>query len=71
MSGRIETFNVIKEETSKWSKNSSFSIKKAGVDIGEDLNITPGTSSTAAPMTRAGLIKNGGTGVADKTNEED
>ena len=36
MSGRIEIYNKQKEETSKWSRNSSFDVKEAGVDIEKD-----------------------------------
>ena len=36
MSSRIESV-MSKDNTSKWSKNESFDIRKAGVDIGEDV----------------------------------
>ena len=35
MSGRIETFDSRKEQTSKWSQNEAFSVREAGVDIGK------------------------------------
>ena len=36
MAGRIEIYDDKKEPTSKWSRNESFAVRKAGVDIGED-----------------------------------
>ena len=36
MSGRIEMYDNQKEPTSKWSRNESFAVKDAGVDIGAD-----------------------------------
>lgn len=36
MSGRIEMYDTQKEITSKWSKNESFNVRPAGVDIGKD-----------------------------------
>lgn len=35
MSGRIETYDSRKEQTSKWSQNEAFSVREAGVDIGK------------------------------------
>jgi hypothetical protein len=36
MSGRIETYDSRKEQTSKWSQNEAFNVREAGVDIGKD-----------------------------------
>lgn len=41
MSGRIEMYDNQKETTSKWSRNESFAVRDAGVDIGEDLSSGP------------------------------
>lgn len=61
MSGRIETYNQQKDKTNKWSKNETFEVRKAGVDIGEDFFYAPSRKLT-------GSYKNsqsykGGTGV--------
>lgn len=37
MSGRIEIASSYSEKDNKWSKNMSVGVRKAGVDIGEDL----------------------------------
>lgn len=50
MSGRIETINSHKEESAnKYSKNETFSIKRSGVDIGEDIDIS---SSSGKSLTK-------------------
>ena len=41
MSGRIEMYDNQKEATSKWSRNESFAVRDAGVDIGEDPSSGP------------------------------
>lgn len=43
MSGRIEIVKTSKEPTSKWSKNSKFHVREAGVDIEKDPTGGPGT----------------------------
>ena len=50
MSGRIETIGSHREEsTNKYSKNETFGIKRSGVDIGEDIDIS---SSSGKSLTK-------------------
>lgn len=47
MSGRIETIGSHREEsTNKYSKNETFGIKRSGVDIGEDIDISSSSGNS-------------------------
>ena len=69
MSGRIETVNSRKDQTSKYSKNESFGIKDSGVDIGKDSQGGSGTNDYR-DLKNLPLI-NGRTLIGDKDSEED
>ena len=69
MSGRIETVNSRKDQTSKYSKNESFGIKDSGVDIGKDSQGGGGTNDYR-DLKNLPLI-NGRTLIGDKDSEED
>ena len=68
MSGRIETYDSKKEHT-KWSKNNSFKIREAGVDIQKDYQGGGGTNDYR-DLENLPLI-NGRTLIGDKDSEED
>ena len=69
MSGRIETYDSEKDETSKWSKNEVFKIRSAGVDIEKDCSGGGGTKDYR-DLENKPLI-NGRTLVGDKDSEDD
>ena len=48
MSGRIETAGSRMASDDKFSKNEIISVRKAGVDIGEDLEVGGGGSAKTA-----------------------
>ena len=69
MSGRIETYDSEKDETSKWSKNEVFKIRSAGVDIEKDYSGGGGTTDYR-DLENKPLI-NGRTLIGDKDSEDD
>ena len=70
MSGRIETYDSRKDDSSRWSKNESFAIKEAGVDIGEDSQGGGGGTTDYRDLENKPLI-NGRTLIGDKDSEDD
>lgn len=70
MSGRIEAYDTKKEPTSKWSKNRSFKVRKAGVDIGEDEQGGGSGTDDYTGLKNKPMI-NGRTLIGDKDSEED
>ena len=70
MSGRIEIYDSKKEQISKWSKNKSFKVREAGVDIGKDESGGGGGTTDYRDLENKPLI-NGYTLIGDKDSEED
>ena len=69
MSGRIEMYDNVKEPTSKWSRNESFAVKDAGVDIGADPEGGSGGTTDYSDLTNKPQI-NGVTLNGDKSLED-
>ena len=70
MSGRIEMYDNIKEPTSKWSRNESFAVRAAGVDIGQDVQGGgPGTTDYNALENKPRI--NGHQLIGDKDSDAD
>lgn len=70
MSGRIEAYDTKKEPTSKWSKNKSFKVRPAGVDIGEDSKGGGSGTDDYSGLKNKPMI-NGRTLIGDKDSEDD
>jgi hypothetical protein len=68
MSGRIEMYDNQKEPTSKWSRNESFAVRDAGVDIGADPEGGSGTSDYDDLIDKPRI--NGITLVGDQSSED-
>ena len=69
MSGRIEMYDNQKEATSKWSRNESFAVRDAGVDIGEDLSSGPSGTTDYSDLSNKPKI-NGIELAGNKTPDE-
>lgn len=69
MSGRIEMYDNQKEPTSKWSRNESFAVRDAGVDIGADPGNGPGGTEDYNELSNKPKI-NGITLSGDKSAED-
>ena len=69
MSSRIETYNSQKEPTSKWSRNESFAVRDAGVDIGADPEGGSGGTTDYVDLSNKPQI-NGIELVGNKTPDE-
>lgn len=70
MSNRIEVYDSEKNQTSKYSKNKSFKVRSAGVDIGKDEQGGGGGTDDYRDLKNLPLI-NGHTLIGDKDSEDD